>query len=256
MTVRKDSLLLGGQVVLAALAVTLTVLSVVALASRGGNKELDELIERYDPTTKPAKDDGEQSKAAPATKPATSRAGGSTKPGSKKPAKKPKDTKKAPPKKVKSPQDEQVERICKRHMFSPAPPKKGFSATLTGVLGDEAYFDGKDKGYKAGQSYKGAKIKEIGPDWVELEFESKPKKLYVFGPGSGPSPSGPSAPARGKAPGLKRATLRGRMGRPPRGPRKLTPEMIEAFKAMPPEMKKKALERVSAEMREKIEKAL
>ena len=244
MTVRKDSLMLGGQLVLAALAATLTFLSVVALASRGGDKELDELIERYDPTTTPAKDDGEKSKAAQATKPATSRASGATKPKGDKSAKKPTGPKKAPAKKGKSPQDEQVERICKRHMFSPAPPKKGFSANLTGVLGDEAFFDGKDKGYKVGQSYKGAKIKEIGPDWVELEFESKPRKLYVFGPGSGPSRS---APARGKPAGPGRKIIRGGMPRPPRGPVKLpkdfklTPEMIEAFKAMPPEMKKKAL---------------
>ena len=168
------------------------------------------------------------------------------------------------PKSPQSPSDkrlaEQLARIAKRHIFSPAPSKKKFQSRLTGVLGETAYFGG--KGYKVGQTVDGAKVQAIGADWVQIEFEGKSQKLHVFGPGGGPSPGGPGRPTFGPegrppggmtmpSPGGRR---RGR-GEMPAG-FKLTPSMIEQFKGMPPEMREKALEHMPAEIRTQLEKAL
>ncbi len=234
MTLRKHDLArvaLGG---LLALAILLSVLIAVSLASgEKSREELATLIGRYAAT-----DDADGQETDKGKDPRND------KPGSKN-----------PPKTGKSPQDEQVDRISKRHMFSPDPPKKSFS--LTGVLGDEAYFDGQGKGYKVGQSYKGAKINEIGPDWVQVEIEGGSRKLQVWGAGSTPSPSGPPMPpsvtAAGPSAGVSASPPRTR-GMP--SGFKLTPEMVEQFKQMPAEVRKRALEQMPAEVRETLEKAL
>ncbi len=163
-------------------------------------------------------------------------------------------------KKEKSAQEIQADKIAKRHIFSIEKPK-GLSLKLMGILGDVVYFQGENKGFELGQSHKGAKIKQIGPDWVELEFEGKDKKLYVFTADKGGGPSRTSGPG-GKGPAAGRSGPLGAGGRRGRGPRgmgqgfELTPEMIERFKSMPPEMRQRILERMPAEMREKIEKEL
>ena len=92
------------------------------------------------------------------------------------------------------PASPQLEKIGQRNVFAPPPPK-GFKATLTGVLGDAAIFDGK-KLVRAGESYKKAKVTQIGPDWVEIDFEGELKKLHVFGAGAPrPPPQPASQPA-------------------------------------------------------------
>lgn len=206
-----------------AVAGVLTVLSVVALASRhGDHKEVSALIDRY------CKTDEQQGAG---------------------------DTAKDP-KKGKSPQDEQVERIQKRNIFSPA-KKKGFSAKLMGILGDSAIF-APSEFVKVGQSVSGAKVKEIGPDWVVVEYEGKPKKLFVFGSGGAPSgPSGPSMPPGSRGmPGGRVIVSSGRT--PPAMPPgfKVTPEMIEQFKQLSPDQREKALSRMPPEVRAKLEKGM
>ncbi len=241
MTVRKDSVLRIGRLVLLALVVMLTVACVMALADRGaGHREITDLLDRYTATLKADSSGKDDDKEKDQSKD------------------KPKGGKK--PNQTKSPQDEQVERICKRHVFSPDQPNK--LPNLIGVLGNEAFFGGEKgekgkKGYKVGEIYKGVKIKEIGPDWVEVEFEGKPKKLYVFS-GEDVGPSSPSGPSSHMPPGVRAvpnggATQRTRM-MPPGF--EVTPEMIEKFKSLSPEKRKQALERMPAEFREKIEKAL
>lgn len=149
--------------------------------------------------------------------------------------------------KEKSAQDIQAEEIDKRHVFS-VEKAKGLSLKLMGILGELVYFQGENKGFEVGQIHKDAKIKRIGPDWVELEFDGKEKKLYVFTDDKG---AGPAKPSGGPTP-------RGAGPRPPAMPGniELTPEKIEQFKSMPAEMRQKALERMPAELREKIEKEL
>jgi hypothetical protein len=234
MTVRKDSLVRVARWSLLGLAALLTVLGAVALASRHkGREELAGLMDRY--AAAQAADAADEQDPKPDT----------PSPGN-------------PPKKQKSPQDQQAERICKRNVFSP-PPKKKKSPKLTGVLGDEAYFDGQGKGYKVGQSYQGAKIKEIGADWVEVEQEGKASKLYVYGPGSG-GPSPPSSPSRptGAPPGVTISAVSPGVSavRMRASPSEIPPEAIERFKKMPPEQRDRLLERMPAEMREKIKNAL
>lgn len=223
MKVSSDGFLRVAKLSVLALAVLLSVLSIVALASRHGeHREVSALIERYSKTNR------EQEKARD-----------------------PKESKKG-----KSPQDEQVKRINTRNIFSAA-KKKSFSAKLLGILGDWAVF-APDKLVKVGESISGAKVKEIGPDWVALEYEGKPKKLFVFGStgeASGPSrpgrPSMPSAP-----PGMPEGAMvvsPGRSGRAMPPGFEVTPEMIEKFKQLTPEQREKALSRMPPEVRAKLQ---
>lgn len=235
MTVRGKRLMRIAQVVLLGGAVLLTVLNVVAVADRGsGSDEIASLLERY---TAPGKSDGNSEPDAngpartdtqPEGNPAQKK-----KPGKKKPAQSP-----------------QVERICKRHVFSPEPKKKQSPPQLIGVLGDLAFFK-TGTGCAVGQTHQGAKVLKIGPDWVEVEIKGKNRKIHVWTPGGGgPSPS----PGRGP-PGAMPMGIRGggRSEPRPAPTGAMPPEMIERFKKMPPEIRRRAMERMPAEMRQKIE---
>ncbi len=127
-----------------------------------------------------------------------------------------------PGKPGKTPADETAARLAKRCIFAPAPPKPSFSAKLQGVLGDKAYFVGKPVGLAVGQDINGAKIKEVGPDWVKVEFQgtSRTLQLAPMPKGIKPAPPGKSGtpPPPGKS-GAGRPTPppddRGAKGRPP-----------------------------------------
>ena len=80
----------------------------------------------------------------------------------------------------KAPGDDDVQRITQRNIFSPPKPG-GFQGRLIGILGDAAIFQG-NKQARVGEQIAGATVKEIGPDWVKLEFEDKPLTLNVFDP--------------------------------------------------------------------------
>jgi len=176
-------------------------------------------------------------------------------------AKKPGDAKKA------DPRDEQVKRIAKRNLFSP-PAKnkdKGLTAKLTGLLGEAAYFDGKPKPHKVGDSYDGATVKEIGPNWAEVEIKAdgktQTKKLYVWSKESSPSsPGGP--PMRGKQPSARQGGGPGpSRPSPPSASKmppgfKLPPEAIEQFKKMSPEKQAEALKHAPPEIVEQLKGAL
>jgi hypothetical protein len=255
------------QAALAAAALGLTTASVAALLGRGEERrQVQEVVNRYaeemappagpkadpkgDPQTNPAK--GEPSKA--------DRGKASTGPAG------PGGPRGGDAQKPKTPLDEQVERIAKRHVFSPTPPKQKLSAKLVGVAGSLAFFAGSPDGFAVGGSFNGVKVLAIGPDWAEVEFEGSRQKLEVFAasPEGGPpggamaGPSGPpmppgAQPAGGPPPGAVRAGG-GAREMPPGF--KLTPEMIEQFKKMPPEQQKQALDSMPEELREQLKKAL
>ena len=167
MTLRTNSLATGLAVALLATAATLTAVSVAAIAARQkGHDELASLIAQY------AADPGVAGKTAGSRSPGTS----------------------AP--------DPRAERIGKRHVFSPAPPQQGFPGNLAGVLGDEVFFAGQPQGLKVGQAYQGATIRQIGPDWVEMERDGKRQKLYVFA-AKGASPHGPRGGTMRVGPGVR-----------------------------------------------------
>jgi hypothetical protein len=79
--------------------------------------------------------------------------------------------------------DEMVQRISKNRLIAPA------EFQLTGVLGDQAIFNG-GMLLKAGQSAGEMKILEIGPNWVQVEKAGKQQKLYVFQPMGSPGGGG------------------------------------------------------------------
>ena len=203
---------------LVGLAVLVSVLCIVSLASGNGQRgEASTLLRRFRQETH----GGKPKEAA------------TTKPTEKKPA-----PGKDNPKKEKDPREK---RICDRNVFG---VKKKWSGRLIGVLGDLAFFE-KGPGLKVGQSYNGAKIMKIGPDWVELEVEDKPRKLHVFTPGSaGPSPG----PMMRRGPGR-------RSGRTMPPGFQFTPEMIERFKKMPASQRERALQHLPPEAREKLKKS-
>lgn len=157
----------------------LTVLNVIALASRENKEaELLRLLDRCkgmgesaaeqatggSPAGKPAASNPKPSKGA--TNPKTH-----AKPGARKPAK--------GSKKPKTRQDKQADRVCQRNIFSPPARKAGFKAVLIGVLGDQAIFQG-GKMIPLGGTINGAKLTKIGPGWVEVVFEGKPKRLDIY----------------------------------------------------------------------------
>jgi hypothetical protein len=86
--------------------------------------------------------------------------------------------------------DQLADDIAKRNMFY---VKR--DPTLTGLLGDRAYFsDGQSAA--VGDSMSMGKVTAMGGDWVELELEvdGAKKTMNVFGGSGGPAP--PSAPSR------------------------------------------------------------
>lgn len=223
MKIFSDGLTRIAKLGLLALAGLLSVLCVISLASRhAGHRKLSGLIDRYRTANQDAQ-------VAPDGK---------------------------NPSKATSPQEECVKRITDRNVFSP-PKKKAFSAKLLGVLGDAAIF-APDKFVKVGESISGAKVMEIGSDWVQLEYEGKPLKLSVFGPGDAAAgPSGPSMPSGPM--GAQRGAMVVSGGGPPRMPPsgfKIPPEMIERLKQASPEEREKALSRMPPEIREKIKQAM
>ena len=218
MSIKIQSLQRISQLTVVALAALLTVMAVVALASRQkGHAEITALLERYSDSEKPADQQ---------------------------------DSNDTGQKKDEDPPDPRPDRITKRHAFSPEKKPGDFSAKLIGVLGNSAFFEGENKAIKVGDSFKDATLKEIGPDWVEFDFKGKPKKLFVFSDGKDAAPSpaapGPSGPpgAPGRPPGPPPSVMKGGM--------ELSPEMIQRFKSMPTKMREKALQRVPPELREKL----
>jgi hypothetical protein len=73
-----------------------------------------------------------------------------------------------------------AERVAKRNLFSPPPPT-GFQGQIIGALGHKAIFSNGQAG-AAGDSVMGAKVLEVGPDWVRIEFEGNEQKLWLFKP--------------------------------------------------------------------------
>ncbi len=120
-------------------------------------------------------------------------------------------------------------------------PKPPWAAQLVGVLGDLAFFQGSG-GLKVGEDFNGAKITKIGPDFVEFDVNGNKQTVYVFAggpgsPGGGPS-AGPGGPA-GLPPGFQ-----------------LTPQMIERFKTLPPDVREKAMQNLPPNLREQLMKAM
>ena len=233
MTFRKDILRRIGLFTLVGLAGLFTVFSVTALASRHKHhQEMAKLLQRYQITDNAEDDQQDQGPAKD-----------SVDKDNQEKQEKPKPAHQA-----------RAERINKRSFFTPPKPKAKFSAKLLGVLGRQAYFQGDDKAYEVGQTHKGGTIKQIGPDWVEVDFKGATQKLYVFGKGGSDSapPSGPAPSPRSRRSGPPPGHM---PSQPPQMPPgfEITPEMIEQFKNMPAEMRKQAMEHMPPEIREKLE---
>ncbi len=144
-----------------------------------------------------------------------------------------------------------AEQISQRNLFAPpAGPKK--PPPPIAVLGHQAVFP-KNEWVKVGGEYQGFKLLRIGPSWVEMEVDGKAVQVSVFAPKEGAQPpaeqAGPGQAPEGPAGDQEDRGRRfgGRRGFP------VTPEMIERFRAMPPERRERILQNMPPEIRQQFE---
>lgn len=90
-----------------------------------------------------------------------------------------------------------VTRLRERRFFSPAPPQDFRNAR--GVLGDRVLYPG-GQSFAVGEHAMGATVKEIGLNYVELEFEGETVRVEFGGGGGG----GFEGPRRGGGRGMRR----------------------------------------------------
>ncbi|UCD56046.1 MAG: hypothetical protein JSV16_09340 [Candidatus Hydrogenedentota bacterium] len=82
---------------------------------------------------------------------------------------------------------EAADELKKNNMFAPPPPKPGWPVSrVEGILGDTAFINGDWR--KVGDNIGGAKVLEIGPSYVKLEWEGQQKTFFPFDVGTVPEP--------------------------------------------------------------------
>lgn len=82
---------------------------------------------------------------------------------------------------------EAADELKKNNMFAPPPPKPGWPVSkVEGILGDTAFINGDWR--KVGDDIGGAKVLEIGPNYVKLEWEGQQKTFFPFDVGTVPEP--------------------------------------------------------------------
>lgn len=97
-----------------------------------------------------------------------------------------------------------ADNLKKENLFSPPPPKEHPVKEVWGILGDEVLI--KDKWYKVGQMISDAKIVDIMPTEVSIEWDGKTKVFLPIDaaeapPSRGERPSQPGARPPGGTPG-------------------------------------------------------
>ncbi|MHC4707494.1 MAG: hypothetical protein ACYS8I_10465 [Planctomycetota bacterium] len=74
---------------------------------------------------------------------------------------------------------EAADELKKKNMFSPPPPKPGWPVSrVEGILGDTAFINGGWR--KVGDNIGGAKVLEIWPTYVKLEWEGQQKTFSPY----------------------------------------------------------------------------
>jgi hypothetical protein len=82
---------------------------------------------------------------------------------------------------------EAADELKKKNMFAPPPPKPGWPVSrVEGILGNTAFINGDWR--KVGDNIGGAKVLEIGPNYVKLEWEGQQKTFFPFDVGTVPEP--------------------------------------------------------------------
>jgi len=99
--------------------------------------------------------------------------------------------------------------LKKDNLFSPPAPKKNPITAVTGILGDEAWING--KWYKAGDKVADAKILAVNATSVETEWDGK---KTTFSPIDGGASSGPGGSSRSGRSSARRGSSSARAGRP------------------------------------------
>jgi len=84
-----------------------------------------------------------------------------------------------------------ADELKKKNLFVPPPQKKHPVSLVLGILGDEAFING--KWYKTGDNVGDAKIVALEPTQVRIEWEGN-EKTFIPIDAKGASPSGPQRP--------------------------------------------------------------
>ena len=145
-----------------------------------------------------------------------------------------------------------ADELKKKNLFAPPQPKQHPVKGVPGILGSEAFING--KWYEEGQSVADAKVVEIKPTQVKVEWEGQEKTfapLATQGSDDGPGERGPGRrPTRSGGGGPGRVVVQG--GGPPRPPGGGPPEdmrqrfadMRERFMNMSEEERREFRERM------------
>jgi hypothetical protein len=156
---------------------------------------------------------------------------------------------------------QQIKQINDTPLFAP-PKDTSFKGRLTGIIGDKAIFNGREL-TGIGESFRGAEVLEIGPNWIRIEFKDEKRRLWTFGSGDGQERDGAgrdrdrprqrSRPRRG-SPSDKAAEAEApERSRGGSGRREVSDEMRRRFRQLPPERRKKILERVPDEVAKRLQ---
>ncbi len=124
--------------------------------------------------------------------------------------------------------NELAEALKKKNMFAPPAPKPK-QPSCSGIFGDMAIFG--DKCYKVGENAGGAKILEVGANFVKIEWEGKPVDLWPFSPGSKTveSPDSKRTEARDERKDKREGPV---MARPPEGRMRFGPSSEQRDRRM------------------------
>jgi hypothetical protein len=101
-----------------------------------------------------------------------------------------------------------ADKLKKKNLFAPPPPKKHPVNQVLGILGDEVLING--KWYKAGDNVGDAKIVAIEPTLVRIEWDGNEKTFLPIDTKT----SAPSGPRRGGGPDRPQVAKEGGQGQP------------------------------------------
>jgi hypothetical protein len=149
-----------------------------------------------------------------------------------------------------------AEELKRKNLFIPAPPKENPVKEVAGILGDEAWING--KWCKVGDSVGDAKIVAIEPTLVKVLWEGQEQEFKPIGSsgagGNGP-PGGPPRPSGGPGPSPARVERPMPQGGPPSGrpPGGMSPEEMAALRERMQKASPEERQKIAEEMRARMQ---
>jgi len=155
-----------------------------------------------------------------------------------------------------------VEAVDDAPLFGPPEPT-GFQGRLTGTIGDQAIFNGRQL-TSVGDAYRGAEVLEVGPDWVRIKFEGEEKQLWTFGqrqladseaddrPGDDGDPAARQRPQRGPRPSAASGSTDTAQRESGSGSPHVSKRLIRHLNQLSPEQRRQAMEKLPDEVADQV----